>query len=65
MKVLILGDDPERIKKFRSKLLEHSIEVIDDTKVCIQPLQKGGWDVLCLDHDLGGKPHVKSGEKSS
>ena len=64
MNILILEDDPARIKKFLSKLIGHNVKVTDDARTCIQFLKSGSWDILCLDHDLGGKINVASGNNT-
>lgn len=64
MNILILEDDPSRVKKFRAKLIGHNLTVTDDSKACIKLLESGVWDILCLDHDLGGQVYVASGENT-
>ena len=57
-RVLFLDDDPVRIKKFRSA---HPYATITESATeCISQLSEQDWDVVCLDHDLGGKQHVDS-----
>lgn len=53
MKVLILEDSIERIKKFKQKLIGHIYTITKDTKECIELLKKEDWDYIFLDHDMG------------
>jgi CheY-like chemotaxis protein len=62
MKIMILEDDPNRVEKFKRSLIGHNVFVTDDTKLAIQQLKKEEWDILFLDHDLGGQTFVQSGE---
>lgn len=60
--ILILEDDPERIKKFKMKLIGNVVEIVDKTDAAIALLQHKKWDCLFLDHDLDGKVYVPSGD---
>jgi CheY-like chemotaxis protein len=62
MNILILEDDPNRQRAFRGHLVGAFVVITDDTKTCIQHLQERVWDMLFLDHDLGGKIMQASGE---
>ncbi len=77
LRILILDDDPNpddpqnpakvgqtRIPGFRRKFIGHNIKWVMTATEAIAELSdnpEGYWDVLCLDHDLGGVPYVKSG----
>lgn len=61
MKILILEDDPLRIEKFRKGLIGHTMFITDNTNLAIEHLKKEEWDILFLDHDLGGQTFVQSG----
>ena len=61
MKILILEDDPERVKKFRQQLIGNEVTVVDQAPACIEHLRNSTFDLLFLDHDLGGKVYVPSG----
>ena len=61
MKIFILEDDPERIKKFRRNLIGHELDItttVDEGKKYINKK----YDLIFLDHDLGGHQMVDSGE---
>lgn len=64
MKMLVLDDSDERLEAFRKN--NHGLEVVcvKTAKEAIAELQKGGWDIVCLDHDLGGKVYCPSDEHS-
>ncbi len=52
MKILILEDDKIRQAYFIKHLEGHEIYIVDNSKDCIEQLQKH-WNYLFLDHDLG------------
>jgi len=60
-KILILEDDAIRQKEFRVNLVRHDICIVDSASDAIEKLVGQQWDVLMLDHDLGGKVGVPSG----
>lgn len=65
MKILILEDDIERIVQFKKNMSDGNLLVfVDDPKEAIDLLQEGKWDVLFLDHDLGGQVFVPSGKNT-
>jgi CheY-like chemotaxis protein len=54
MRVFILEDTEERIKKFKQNLIGHEIIVTKDTKEAITILDANEpFDYICLDHDMG------------
>ena len=53
-----------RIPAFRRKLIGHNVEWVTTATEAIALLAEnpeGYWDVIFLDHDLGGQAYVKSG----
>ena len=60
MNVLILEDNENRNMLFRKNLIGLYIEIRDDVKELKDLLLSKKWDVLFLDHDLGGEVHVPS-----
>lgn len=64
MKILILEDSAERVRKFRQNLFNCSLTVTDDVEFCISQLKNNNWDALFLDHDLGGSVFSPSNENS-
>ena len=59
--ILILEDDPKRVKKFNQLLHKHNVVVTDKVDECIKLLKTRRWNALFLDHDLDGKVYVPSG----
>lgn len=63
--VLILEDDPNRINLFKRALCgTNYIKITDNAQECIKFLSEQKWDVLFLDHDLGGRVYVKETENT-
>jgi hypothetical protein len=58
MSILFLDDDPDRIRAFRSRIPSAVITKTADE--VIAQLLAENWDVVCLDHDLGGEMFVSS-----
>jgi len=65
MRILILEDDPNRHVRFRRNLIGAEITIVDQAQDAIELLKTKEWDLLCLDHDLGGKIHVDSSEPNT
>lgn len=64
MRMLILDDDKVRHIQFNQKYNKQGNVLchVETVEACIQKLQEETWDVVCLDHDLGGKTYIKSGK---
>ena len=54
MKILILEDDPERMKNFRNAFAKDEIHHAEHAHDAIELLRNNTYDLICLDHDLGG-----------
>ncbi|GAH43886.1 unnamed protein product [marine sediment metagenome] len=65
MNILILEDDENRNALFRKNLAPLSIEIRDDVKELKTLLLNKKWDVLFLDHDLGGEVFVDSNREDT
>lgn len=74
LRILILDDDPHpddpdnfskagqfRIKAFKKKFIGHVVKWVRTAEQAIDELANNDWDVLFLDHDLGGEIYVDSG----
>lgn len=63
MKILILEDDTIRHHYFRMHLgINHDVKIVERADLAIKELKDNGpWDLLFLDHDLGGETYVESG----
>ena len=62
MKILILDDDLNRHGFFNNALRHEDVTNVYTSKECIEELKKEDWDIVFLDHDLGGQVYVESGE---
>ena len=62
MKILILEDSHQRHHQFRINFIGHLLTIVETVPECIEALQTEEFDAICLDHDLGGKEMVKSGD---
>ena len=63
MKRLFLDDDLKRGKKFLE--LNPDATWVETAQECIDALIKEEWDVIYLDHDLGGRIFVDEKEKNT
>jgi CheY-like chemotaxis protein len=59
MRILILEDDPYRNEAFRERY--PGAVIVCDAQAAIGLLLEHEWDLLFLDHDLGGETFVLSG----
>ena len=59
-KVFILEDLPDRQKAFKEKFKEHQLTICDNVNDSKQLLLDNQYDLICLDHDLGGEAFVDS-----
>ena len=64
MKVFILEDDDYRNSEFRKVLFNVDATFTTSYDEAIDKYQ-GPYDVVCLDHDLGGKTLVSSSEQNT
>lgn len=64
MKILVLEDDHIRHISFMKNLSDHDLDIVETSKEAIKKLQDNDYDVLFLDHDLGGKIMTPSGENT-
>lgn len=68
MKILLLEDDIKRITEFRQRFLSiphKQIFYTDTAQTCIELLKSEEFDLIFLDHDLGGKVFVDINEKNT
>lgn len=54
--VLFLDDDPIRTTKFRR--VHPYATTVETAAECVDKLKAQDWDIVCLDHDLGGQQYV-------
>jgi len=60
MRILILEDDSDRVKKFYEMFNDHSLVVVNNSKDAISFVTTFKFNVIFLDHDLGGQVYVDS-----
>lgn len=70
LKILILEDDQNRIDTFRTKLSRHTLFFVStaaDAIAWIRSEAEAGaaFDVIFLDHDLGGEAFVNTNNKNT
>ena len=66
MRILIVEDSKERQKQFEANLYTHDITIVETVEDAIKKLSNViRWDVLFLDHDLGGQVYVPSDNKDT
>lgn len=66
MRIFILEDDHERIKTFRRKLIGHELTVVENAQDAITVLSNDqAFDVMFLDHDLGGQQMMACDDKNT
>lgn len=66
MNIYILEDNDQRIELFQNKLKDHLIYPYKDVSTqAIQALNDRVYDLIFLDHDLGGKVYVDSLEENT
>ena len=64
-RVLILEDDFNRIFTFKKNLVGLEVYVEETALGAINKLENESWDLLLLDHDLGGQQMVNSDDKNT
>lgn len=65
MKILIVEDDFTRIKMFKSWLIGFDYDVCEDADPAIEKVNNEKYDLIFLDHDLGGRVFVDSNDKNT
>jgi CheY-like chemotaxis protein len=61
MKILVLEDDPQRQRSFKNWAYQgHDLTIVSTVGEAIKELEQSDFDVVCLDHDLGGQTYVQS-----
>lgn len=60
MKVLVVEDNPERIKAFQRALINHDAFYADTAESASKLIQDNIFELIFLDHDLGGLEYLDS-----
>lgn len=61
MRVLVLEDNGSRIRKFRRELVGNVADFARDADTALALIAAHSYDLIFLDHDLGGEEMVDSG----
>jgi DNA-binding LytR/AlgR family response regulator len=64
MKILFLDDNVQRLMHAKKKWFAHDLILVETSYDAIEALKKNNFDFVSLDHDLGGKEYVPSGENT-
>jgi DNA-binding NarL/FixJ family response regulator len=65
MRILVLEDDPIRINRFKQTLSGHDVSYAETARGAISFLAGKTFDIVFLDHDLGGQTYVETSEKNT
>lgn len=68
LRCLVLEDDSNRIKEFNKRLRDTRIcftSYVDTAELAIQKLKESDYDIIFLDHDLGGETYVDTNNKNT
>lgn len=63
MNILFLDDDPNRQRVFQAYFPD--ADIVSTTNECIANLADCPWDIVCLDHDLGGETFIDSDQPNT
>ncbi|MCC7439821.1 MAG: hypothetical protein IT211_15140 [Armatimonadetes bacterium] len=66
-RILFLDDDHRRIATFREQVARNDFDltVVETAHHCIEALANGQFDLVLLDHDLGGETFVDSSRQDT
>lgn len=65
MKILVVEDDEFRVQLFKRWLRGHAVTVAPTARQAIRLLRRRRFDVVFLDHDLGGRVLVDPADKNT
>jgi len=65
MKILVVEDDGYRIHLFTQWLRGYPVTVATSARRAIRLLRKEHFDIVFLDHDLGGRTFVDSSDRNT
>jgi len=65
MRILVVEDNPERVKKFRRELVGSIVDYAVDADSAMACLASHGYDLIFLDHDLGLREMVDSDDANT
>lgn len=58
MRIFILEDNPFRMEWFNKEFIGHEVHHCDEAEIAIDMIQFNKYDMIFLDHDLGGESMV-------
>ena len=64
MRIFILEDNARRIELFTKVFAGHNITIAEDVDIAEKSFQPP-YDLMCLDHDLGGQVFVPAGLRNT
>lgn len=67
-RVLVLEDDHNRHKQFKERFIENgniSYTIVETAEACLTLLKNEKYDMVFLDHDLGGEVFVNSENRNT
>lgn len=65
MHIFILEDNRNRMIKFRRELIGHHIDHAETLDIGRRMIRENKYDLIFLDHDLGGKEMVDSSDEDT
>lgn len=65
MRIFVLEDSKERIVKFRRCLIGHTVDYADNVADGQALIEQHQYDLIFLDHDLGGEEMVSSDDPNT
>lgn len=63
-RILVLDDDLTRLMAFNQRLIGSVVDCVTTSKEAIDKLKENEYQIVYLDHDLGGMTHCTSGENT-
>lgn len=65
MRIFILEDNNRRVVKFRRELIGNIVDHAETLSVGREMIRENEYDLIFLDHDLGGKEMVDSADEDT
>jgi len=65
MYILVVEDNPSRIEKFKRALIGSIVDYVDNAHEGIIFVKEKTYDLIFLDHDLGGRAYVLSNDPNT
>jgi CheY-like chemotaxis protein len=66
MRIFVLEDNEERIKQFKKAFADHTWTMVQTADAAIRHLTMDSeYDIVFLDHDLGGQQYVSTRDKNT